>query len=242
MPTIGTSYQCRRGTSTILGTLIFVGIIFTAVIPMMLVVKQADTLHEMRKHQLEIMDEEKEREYLRVRISPVQGSSTMNLKVENKGDLVAKIIRIWINEKDEDMNFLLNPNEAYPEETLTVSAADSYSVIVVTEKGNLFASDNSLTYDGGSIWTQEDIIYAIYVRIASAGVIFHIEVTDRLPEGFYELAIVQKVGGGTAFKAFVVPEPVEPVTYYIKITSQGNTLYDDSVTLTEDDKSVWVDA
>jgi len=40
--------------------IIFVGIMFTAVIPMMLVMRQADTLHEMRKHQLEIVDEEKE--------------------------------------------------------------------------------------------------------------------------------------------------------------------------------------
>ena len=236
MRTIGTS--CRRGTATILGTLIFIGIMFTAVIPMLLVMRQADTLHEMRKHELEIIDEEKEREYLRVRISPVQGlPPSMTLKVENKGDLVTKVIRIWINEEDEDRNYLLNTNEAHIETLFVSTEPDSYSVIVVTEKGNLFVSDNALSYEGDGVWVQVDV-YAIYVRIASEGVIFHIEVTGP---GVDEAAIVQKIGG-TAFKAFIVPGPG---TYYIKIKSGGKTIYDGSVTILDgpdEDKSVWVDA
>ena len=37
---------------------------FTAVIPMMLVMRQADTLHEMRKHELENLDQERAMESL----------------------------------------------------------------------------------------------------------------------------------------------------------------------------------
>ena len=51
MSTISTSYS--KGTSTILGTLIFVGIIFTSFIPMMLVMKQADTIYDMNKYEME---------------------------------------------------------------------------------------------------------------------------------------------------------------------------------------------
>ena len=229
--------RSRRGTSTVLGTIIFIGIMFTAVIPMILVMKQADTLHEIRKHELEIIDEEKEREYLRVEISPVQDSLNMTLEVENKGDLVTKIIRIWINEEDEYRNCLLNPNEGYIEMLNVSMEPDSYSVIVVTEKGNVFVSDNALIHDGGGVWVQDEI-YAIYVLIASKGVIFHIDVTG--PNDFNESAIVQKRGrGGTAFKAFIVPGPG---TYNVKITSGGKIIYDESVELTEEDKSEWVDA
>jgi len=234
-----TDSSCRRGTSTILGTLIFVGILFTAVIPMFLVMRQADTLHEMRKHQLEIIDEEKEREYLRVRISPVLDSYSMILKVENKGDSMIKIIRLWVNEKDEEWIYLLDVNEDH-EELLLIEETGSYSVIVVTEKGNLFASDNSLNLDGDGVWSQEDV-YAIYVRISYDAVIFHITVTDL--GDFTEYASVQRRGkGGTAFKAFIVPGPG---TYYIEIITGGRIIHESSVTILAgegEDKSVWVDA
>ena len=43
----------RKGVSTILGTLIFIGILFTSVIPMLLVMKQADTIYTKKIHDLE---------------------------------------------------------------------------------------------------------------------------------------------------------------------------------------------
>ncbi|HUV53840.1 MAG TPA: hypothetical protein VMW03_01400 [Candidatus Krumholzibacteriaceae bacterium] len=47
--------------SSILGTLIFVGILFTAVIPMYLTMNQADVILEQEKHEIAILDEDKER-------------------------------------------------------------------------------------------------------------------------------------------------------------------------------------
>ncbi len=41
-----TMYRKKRGVSTILGTLIFVGIIFSAYVPMTLVMKQVDNIYE----------------------------------------------------------------------------------------------------------------------------------------------------------------------------------------------------
>ncbi len=52
----------RKGTASILGTLIFVSIIFSAFIPMMLVMRQADTLYDMNKHEMEILGAERTRE------------------------------------------------------------------------------------------------------------------------------------------------------------------------------------
>jgi hypothetical protein len=54
-----TTSRSFRGTSTILGTLIFVGILFTAVIPMMLVMKQADTYYEGEVLDVKRLDEER---------------------------------------------------------------------------------------------------------------------------------------------------------------------------------------
>ena len=41
----------KKGVSTILGTLIFMGIIFSAYIPMTLVMKQADNIYEQEIHE-----------------------------------------------------------------------------------------------------------------------------------------------------------------------------------------------
>ncbi len=56
----------NKGVSTILGTLIFIGIIFTSVVPMMLVMKQADTIYEKKKHEMDVIDDESVREELTV--------------------------------------------------------------------------------------------------------------------------------------------------------------------------------
>jgi len=226
----------RSGTSTVLGTLIFVGIMFTAVIPMFLVMKQADTLHEIRKHGLEIVDEEKGREYLRVEISPGQGSS-MALEVTNKGDLVTKVIRMWINEKDEVRNYILNINDVH-EETLGVSEEpDSYSVIVVTEKGNVFVSDSALSHEGYGVWAQVDV-YAIHIRIAHDGTIFHIKVTNPDESYTYDEAMVHKRRGGTVSKTFLLDGSG---TYRVKITSGSTIIHNSLVELTDVHKSEWID-
>jgi len=168
----------------------------------------------------------------------------MTLEVANNGDLVTKVIRLWVNEviwlnaEEEYWNCVLNPNDVQIEPSVDVSTEpDSYSVTVVTEKGNLFASDNALSHDGIGGWVQDDV-YAIHIRISSIGVIFHIEVTG--PDDFYDAAMVQKMGvGGTAYKAFIVPGLG---IYNVKIMSGGKIIYDEPVELTEDDKSEWVDA
>ena len=61
-----TSSRNRRGISTIMGTLIFIGILFTAYIPMQLVMKQADNIYEIRIHEAKLNDDLKAKEELMV--------------------------------------------------------------------------------------------------------------------------------------------------------------------------------
>ena len=107
MPIIGTS--CRRGTSTILGTIIFVGIIFSAFIPMMIVINQADTLHEIRKHELGILDQDRGDEALYVYVQTVVDPRKLIIKVQNKGALSVKIVRLWINDESIPLEYNIKP-------------------------------------------------------------------------------------------------------------------------------------
>ncbi len=232
----------RRGISSILGTIIFVGIMFTAVIPMFLVMRQADTLHELRKHDLELMDDETSREYLRVSVfsaedSP-EGQPRMVIEVENRGDSVTKLVRIWINDEKEERNYLLNTNDIYAEYFDVATDPKNYSITVSTDKGNLFASVNALSYDGFT-WIQETTLW-IYVTISSPGVIFHIEVDGISPIVYHEEAMVQKIGG-SVFQPFKVDVPG---TYNVKIKRGSQIIHNEEVTITFPDgpSVVWVDA
>ena len=72
----------RKGISTILGTLIFVGILFSSVVPMLLVMNQADTLYEQKKFEQEREDDRRDMEELQMYVYPISKHATqMNFTV-----------------------------------------------------------------------------------------------------------------------------------------------------------------
>jgi len=235
MYTIGT--LCRRGTSTILGTIIFVGIIFSAVIPMMLVVKQADTLYEMRKHELGILDQDRIDEEVYVYVFPGSSDSeTLTLQVQNRGNLVLNVVQLWINDDPHTLNnFNVQPMKWKPI-ILDASNFDFtpvldtwYFIKIATDRGNIFSSDSgSLHYDPDGKWKEG--MFAINFLIS-------------YPEaGWYEVDIkyndvslpgtplfIHKSSSGPAFDSF---KGVSADTlYYVKITKNSKLVKEDSVTI-----------
>jgi len=143
-----------------MGTLIFVGIIFSAFIPMMLVMRQADTLHEMRKHELECLEQERAMERLCLYVCP-QGidSPDVDLTIVNKGDVVAHVIKIWINDESESMNVeipSMSEEELGPF-NLDPENGDEYDIRAMTDRGNVYTSETGiLTYQEGK-WVTETL-------------------------------------------------------------------------------------
>ena len=177
-----TTILSRKGTSTILGTLIFVSIIFSAFIPMMLVMRQADTIHEIRKHQLTSLDEEQYREDISYYAYPLDLSSNqIFVKIENKGSALVKIVSVWINdvvESPQDANIQSMATMELGPFTVDPAVLTSYTVKVVTEKGNIFTSLSGTLHSSGGTWYTP-----------SLGICIHIE-SER---GKYQ--IVSKEGG-----------------------------------------------
>jgi len=175
MYTIGTSCR-RRGTSTIMGTLIFVGIIFTAVIPMMLVVKQADTLYEMRKHELVSLDEERAMEsiffHLETSIDSETEEPIITLVFYNRGVMAVKIVHVWINGGLREVNYLILPtsNEEFELRNLIDPPYEdtvSFSIMVVTDNGNIFLppSGNPEYSFIDEVGSWEYHVYTIYIMM-----------------------------------------------------------------------------
>ena len=142
----------NKGVSTILGTLIFIGIIFTSVVPMMLVMKQADTIYEKKKHEMDVIDDESVREELNVYTYDGGGTSIM-VRVQNRGDVPVKIVRVWTNNEYHDESEMISANALSDLGPFTVPDVTENTTVVtkvVTERGNIFYSiSGNLYYPGG---------------------------------------------------------------------------------------------
>ncbi len=211
MSTTGTSF--RRGTSTILGTLIFVGIMFTAVIPMLLVMRQADTLHEMRKHELGILDQEKAMENLCLYVCP-EGPSSPNVEVTivNNGEVLAHVIKIWINDTSSSVDIdIPSMSEEVLVLELDLVEGMEYDIRATTDRGNVFVSENGiLRYEEGG-WEME----TFSIRIFTSGFTWHLHIKVHMGDETGPLIYDEWEWVGKGGYEVIVPQPGD---YYVLIT------------------------
>ncbi len=152
-------YKKRRGVSTILGVVIFIGILFTAVIPMQLVMQQADYMLERKKLEMGVKDDERSKETLQVVAYPnTSNSSEMYVRIENKGEVAAKIVRIWFNDDYQTNDTVVSTKDNVNMGPFPVSPNNNSfnTIFVVTERGNTFSSlTGSLYYSDGTWYTTQ---------------------------------------------------------------------------------------
>ena len=160
----------RKGVSTILGTLIFVGILFSAVVPMMLTMKQADIIMEQEKLEMQRTDDERSREVLEAYAYP-KGDDKLEVLVESKSEFPITISHVWINNSMTEESYTVSPmeDEVIGEYNVTLSPGvnSTFKVKVTTSRGNSFENlAGDVRYDG-SDWMTE--MLGIYVVIDSEG-------------------------------------------------------------------------
>lgn len=257
MRTIGSSSR-RRGISSILGTIIFVGIMFTAVIPMFLVMNQADTLHEMRKFEVGRLDEERVSEDVYFYVVPsFEGEDearepSLTLTVNNRGDHAVKIIRVWINDTLEIVDCIMPPiSDADLGPFIDLVVPDplkptSYQIVVVTDRGNIISpiSGNPIYNSGTDKWTMN--YFTIYIMMSQPTNSLHILVEKESGEG-----LEPKVDDDVlSFRSIYPISVLEEGTYHVTVfrhygQTSVETLLDDEVVLLDLLKTsdvVWVPA
>lgn len=204
-----TSSSFRRGTSSIMGTLIFVGIIFTAFIPMLLVMRQADNLHEINKHELGILDQERAGEEINFYAYP-DDQDELILRIKNEGSAPIKIVNVWINDEEYHQEVNIKSMETINLDSLPVILQDltSYTVKVITEKGNSFTSLSGTLYYSGDKWYTPSL--GICVHILNIKGKYEITVTietesmETVTVGYY---ISKDMEWGDLIKIFMVDYP-----------------------------------
>jgi len=222
--------MCRRkkkGMSSILGTLIFVGILFTAVIPMYLTMNQADIIFEKEKHEIARLDEDKDREDMSFYCYPDLSDDLM-VVVQNNSPMGAKVVRVWINNTIHDTSTELDAMEGGVEigpYDVPLDEGATYNFRITTERGNVFdSSSGDLEYSGGQ-WVVESKL--INVIISSGGIVFKVylykwEDSDWAQKDWGQ---VWKIGG-SAFKPFEVTEYGNG-EYRVVIKRGSNVIHDE---------------
>lgn len=151
----------RRGVSTILGTLIFIGILFTSVIPMYLLMNQADTLYEQKMLEMKRQDDERDREDVEVYAFPADADSPdyLNVSVLNRCEFAVRIVRLWINDTYHAVDSKVQPMGELDLDQYLVAAqdGDSFDVKVTTDRGNVYASETGTLYYKNGEWLSETL-------------------------------------------------------------------------------------
>ena len=231
-----TGISCRKGTSTMLGTLIFIGILFTAVIPMFLVMRQADTLHEMRKYELARLDEERKYENLHVYVfNDTESSENLTLRVENWGDFSVNIKQIWINDTYYPLaDFNVQPMNWHKEELIDFAPIPDtkYIIKVTTDRGNVFyLTSGSLYCNIYGNWETD--LFTIFFIISNQPAgwydvnVTYFETGVHVPESPLN---IHKSGLDAAYDFCNVPD--EDTKYHVTIKRRGaEVIYNADVTI-----------
>jgi hypothetical protein len=164
---IRTSRNKRHGMTTLFATLIFVSMIFTALIPLQMSMLQTDTYESQMIRELETIDNEKAEEELTVVSYPTTStSSDLKVRVQNTGILDVKIVKVWIKDEPYDVNDSIAFGEAKVLGPFSVDlmANTSYPVKVITERGNLFGSNaGNMIYSSSGIWFTPSLGVNVYI-------------------------------------------------------------------------------
>ena len=146
----------NKGVSNTLGTIMFVGILMSAIIPMYLHMKQADTIYEKELLELKRLDDEMERETIFVYAYPKGASSEqIEIMVENAGEVGAEIRRVWINDTFVNESAAIQSFEETILGPYDVSVGpasnSSFKIRVTSARGNVYipTSGETLTYSSG---------------------------------------------------------------------------------------------
>ena len=214
----------KRGTSSILGTLIFIGILFSAVLPLFHTMNQADIVYEQKKLDVERLDEEKELEDIEIYLMPDAGN--IDVIIVNNCEVPITVYHLWINDELFDIpETTVDAQEEQTIEDLDISPEvdEEYEFIITTERGNTFVPANGKLLYTSEGWTMETFLIKIY-----AAELFIRVIVTQDETVFYDDWSIFEVG-------YAIPVP-SPGTYHVYIEKSffwsTTVLFDDDVEIT----------
>ena len=234
--------------STILGMLIFIGVLFTCVMPFFLYINEVNGIYDRTVMEMKEFDQQRAMEKLAVYAYPLNESSDeVRVYVKNQSPLTVRIVRIWVN--DRYFPFSLEISGMGENTTDPIDIGDmlseaeglkNFNIKVVTSRGNSFSSlTNPLQYSNESGWGGgQTFAINIVIEVESGIYYFIIEVSNSNGTTIYyeelwvmfDTSIMRKV------------EVSGPDTYHVEITqTQGpDKTWQTDVQITLEEPTKWV--
>jgi len=222
--------------------LIFIGVLFTCVIPLFLYVNKVNSVYDQVAVEMGRLDEDRRREQIDVYAYPVsEQSDSLNVYIKNRAPFMVKAVRVWVNDQPFNlsisipaMNYTIESIDVH--DMLPVNPGDcrSFNVKVTTARGNGFSSlTNPLYYtagEGGG-WSGGvgfTIQVVIQVENPQGTRFFHVEVAG--PSGFlYEADVVKRTKESSCF--VMVPIAIMGDYYVTVMEGDAYILEDKLVTI-----------
>lgn len=219
-------HKARSGMATILGMLIFIGVIFTCVIPLFLYVNEANSFYDRVVMKMRSLDQDRERERIDIYGYPLtQTGDYVSIYIRNRCPFIVKIVRVWINDLRFDLSVAvpamghttiesINVGQLKPEQNLYIK--------VTTTRGNTFSSfTNPLIWTTSSWYGGMGCYIQVVIQTNRVGQLFYkIKVTG--PSGFSQTTdVVRSPHETTVFAAISVPYQGE---YTIKVYEKSREL------------------
>jgi len=210
--TLSRIHKARSGLATVLGMLIFIGVIFTCVIPLFLYVNEVNSLYDQTAYETSNFDLERTQEKCDAFAYPLNSvSDYLNIYIKNKCALDVKIVRVWVNNVYYEFDNATAPAMDHCNiQNLNVSQLKipntRFIIKVTSTRGKSYSSITNPLFWNGTCWTGGMGFYVqVVIESARQGQQkYHVEVTG--PEGFIEVGdIVKGPQENSVFLAIQVP-------------------------------------
>jgi hypothetical protein len=172
--------------------LIFIGVLFTCVMPFFLYINEVNSIYDRTVTEMKEFDKHRSLEKIAVYAYPInQSSSQIGLYIKNQCPLTVEIVRVWINDQyfPYDLEIPgMGENTTAPidigDMLSQVEGVETFLVKVATSRGNIFSSEtNPLEYSNVSGW--------------SGGQSFAINIVIEVDPGVYDFVVEVSNSNGT---------------------------------------------
>jgi hypothetical protein len=177
----------RKGVGDTLGTLFFLGILISTVIPFQLYIKENKITYLKSEQSVHVQDEYRLMEDLNVIAYPQNlTSNEIILKVKNPSPVPINIQRIWIKDDPSSIGLDVSANgeEEFGPFTCELEENSTYPIKVTTGRGRSFSNDGgNLIYFEGTWYSPS---FGIQVIIANDMGKYHISVSNSTWSSEYQ--------------------------------------------------------
>jgi len=165
---IATIQSTRRGVSSVIGLILFVAVITSAYVPMLLNMKQADTIYEQTLHEWGTRDDEKDRETVLLFYSyPDSDDDELIVEVENNSPLTIYPERVWVNNTYYNVSSPIPPMSTVQVTKVPISVTpgvnNSFYVMMTSSRGNTYEATGGPVEWDGSDWYVQQLVFMVQI-------------------------------------------------------------------------------